>query len=277
MFPKADEPEVVVRFDASLVDLLPTTKPPHVAARGEGFSLGGDRDSLRLPAGDVELIRAVSAANPRTIVVVQAGSAVVVSEWLDTVPAVVHAWYGGSQAGPGLADVIRGSVNPSARLPFSVPADEADLPPFDRDATRFRYDRWHGWWHLARNGAIPTFPFGFGLSYTTFALGGVEVVPGDREITVRGTVQNTGARDGADVVQVYAELPDPDAPPRLVGFARVVVPAQDAAPFEVTVAIDRLATRDPESRTWRRASGRHRVAVARFAGDPDAVSFDLEL
>ncbi len=106
MFPSADEPEVVARFEASIADLPATTKPAHVTARGEGFSTGGDRESLRLPTADVELIRAVAAANPRTVVVIQAGSAVVVSEWLDAVPAIVQAWYGGCEAGPGLADVL---------------------------------------------------------------------------------------------------------------------------------------------------------------------------
>ena len=114
--------------------------------------MGGDRTLAAASRGDVALIRAVAAANPRTVVVIQAGSAVVATEWIDAVPAVVQAWYGGCPAGPGLADVLLGAVNPSARLPFSVPVDEADLPPFDRDATRFRYDRWHGWWHLARTG-----------------------------------------------------------------------------------------------------------------------------
>ena len=82
---------------------------------------------------------------------------------------MVQCWYGGGQAGPGLADVLFGAVNPSARLPFSVPVQEDDLPPFDRDATHVRYDRWHGWWHLERSGRTPAFPFGYGLSYTTFA------------------------------------------------------------------------------------------------------------
>ena len=224
--------------------------------------MGGDRTSLRLPPADVELIRAVAAANPRTVVVIQAGSAVVATEWLDAVPAVVQAWYGGCQAGPGLADVLLGTVNPSARLPFSVPVDEADLPPFDRNATRFRYDRWHGWWHLARTGTTPAFPFGFGLSYTTFALADVDVSAADDAVTVRGVVRNTGERDGADVVQVYAELPDPDAPPRLVGFTRVEVHAHDDATFAVTVPLERLATRDPERRV---APGNRPPSVRRRA------------
>lgn len=277
LFPSADEPEVVERFAASIADLPATTKPPHVIERGKGFSTGGDRESLRLPAADVELIRVVAAANPRTVVAIQAGSAVVASEWLAAAPAVVQSWYGGCEAGPGLADVLFGTVNPSARLPFSVPVDEADLPPFDRDATQFRYDRWHGWWHLARTGTTPAFPFGFGLSYTSFALGDVDVAVGEDGVTVRGEVRNTGGHDGADVVQVYAELPDREAPPRLVGFARVDVRADEAARFEVVVPTDRLATRDPDQRAWRAASGRHTIRVARFAGDPDAVVVEVDL
>jgi beta-glucosidase len=208
-------------------------------------------------------------------VAVQAGSAVISSEWIDAVPAVVQSWYAGCQAGPGLADVLVGAVGPSGRLPFSVPVDEGDLPPFDRDATHFRYDRWHGWWHLERAGTTPAFPFGFGLGYTTFVLAGADVARDGDSIVVTGSVRNTGARGGADVVQVYVELPDPDAPPRLGGFARVEVAAGEEAPFRVVVPVDRLATRDPERRAWRAATGPHRVRVARFAGDPRAVVVDV--
>ena len=277
LFPAADEPEVVDRFQARVAELPSITKPQHLVERTRGFSLGGDRSSLRLSDADVALVRAVAAANPRTVVVIQAGSAVVATEWCEAVPAVVQAWYGGSQAGPGLADVLLGEVNPSARLPFSVPVDEADLPDFDKDATQFRYDRWHGWWHLARSGAAATFPFGFGLSYTTFALTDVDATLADGTVTVRATVHNTGTRDGADVVQVYAELPDPDAPPRLVGFARVEVAAGGSADVQVDIPVDRLATRDPERHAWRPAEGRHRFVVGRHAGDPDAALLDLDL
>jgi beta-glucosidase len=275
LFPPGDEPDVVERFRAWVDGLPPTSRPERLAPRQRGFSIGGDRTSLRLPDADIALIRAVAAANPRTVVVVQAGSAVVASEWIDAVPAVVQSWYGGCEAGPGLADVLTGAVNPSARLPFSVPADEADLPPFDRDATSFTYDRWHGWWHLARTGAAPMFPFGSGLSYTTFELAdvGVEVV-GDA-VVATGSVRNTGDRDGADVVQVYASLPDPAAPPRLVGFARVEVPAGESAQFTIEVPLDRLATRDAGRHAWSSPAGTHRFTVARHAGDLAGSSVDL--
>ena len=91
-------------------------------------------------------------------------------------------------------------------------------------------------------------------------------------------MRNTGDRDGADVVQVYAELPDPDAPPRLVGFAaRRGAPRQADSAFEIAVPVDRLATRDPNGRAWRPAAGRHRFVVARFAGDPDAIPIEIDL
>jgi beta-glucosidase len=275
LFPPGDEPEVVERFEAMLAELPPTTTPARVSERPR-YQVG-DRSSLRLRDEDVALVRAVAAANPRTIVAIQSGSVVVMSEWVDAAPAVVQAWYGGSQAGPGLADVLFGVVNPSARLPFTIPVDEADLPPFDPDATSTRYDRWHGWWHLARTQRTPAFPFGFGLSYTTFELHDVEIsIVGD-EIVVSGVVDNTGNRDGTDVVQIYAQLPDPDAPARLVGFTRVAIAAAGVASFEVRIPLDRLAARDADAHAWRAATGRHRIVVARSAADPDAISCDIDL
>ena len=277
LLPKADDPGVVARYEQMVAALPPTTKPDRITTRPRGFSIGGDRASLRLSDGDVALIRAVAAANPRTVVVIQSGSAVVMTEWIDDVAAVVQAWYGGCQAGPGLADVLVGAVNPSARLPFSIPADEAHLPPFDRDATAFRYDRWHGWWHLARTGVAPAFPFGFGLSYTAFALDAVRVSAADGGATVRGVVHNIGERDGADVVQVYATLSDADAPQRLVGFARIEVAAGATEAFEIVIRADRLATRDAQQHRWLPPTGRHRLTVARYATDPQAITTAIDL
>jgi beta-glucosidase len=268
LFPPGDDPAEVATYEAALDQRPATTRPPRLADRSEGFSVGGDRRSLRLLDHDAALVHAVAATNPRTVVVVQAGSAVIMTDWVDEVAAVVQAWYGGAQAGPGLADVLVGDVVPSARLPFSIPADEDDLPPFDRDATSFRYDRWHGWWHLRRSGGAPAFPFGFGLSYTTFVLDDVAVVRDGEQVVATGVVRNTGARDGAEVVQVYAELPLDDRPDRLVGFTRVEVPAGGTAGFTVEVPFERLATRDPDSRTWCSPQGAHTFTVAQHADDP---------
>ena len=142
---------------------------------------------------------------------------------------------------------------------------------------RQTYDRWHGWWHLARNGTAAAFPFGFGLSYTDFEVADVAHVQLDGCVVVRGVVRNLGDRDGADVVQVYAELPHADRPPRLVGFVRVEVSAGESALFEIVVPMERLATRDSERKAWRSAEGAHRLTIARHANDPGAHTIELVL
>jgi beta-glucosidase len=278
LFPKVDEPEVVEAFTASLDHSLPTVRPGHLRARpGIGFSKGGDRSSIRLRPTDEALIAAVTGANQRTVVVIQSGSAVVMSDWVESVPAVTQAWYGGQEAGRGLADVLFGDVNPSARLPFTVAADESQLPAFDRDADHVVYDHWHGWWHAEREGHTPTYPFGFGLSYTSFELGEFSVDRSGDEIVVAGTVSNTGDRDGADVVQVYAASSDTGRRRRLIGFRRVEVAAGQSAAVELRIGLDALATRNGDTKMWDPARGRHELSVARNAGDVDARRLSIDL
>jgi beta-glucosidase len=202
---------------------------------------------------------------------------VVCSEWRSDVAAIVQPFYGGEQAGHGLADVLFGDVNPSARLPFTVPVSEDDLPAFDHDADRFTYDRWHGWWRAEHLGIVPAYPFGFGLSYTTFELGEIAVRRDGADIVVTGSVVNTGDRDGADVVQVYAALPDDEAPNRLVGFRRVEVDAGDSSTFEMRLPTDVLAQRDLETHSWTTPNGTYLITVARHVGDPAATSVAVEV
>lgn len=266
LFPPRDDDELVERFASE--PRLSVIRPDHVRGRpGLGFSVGGDRSSLRLRPDDEDLILAVAGANRRTVVVVQAGSAVVVSGWIDRVPTMLQAWYGGQQAGHGLADVLFGDVNPSGRLPFTVPADPADLPEFDRDADRVVYDRWHGWWRAERLAVAPQYPFGFGLSYTTFELGDVVVERRADGYEVTCTIVNTGDRHGADVVQVVARSADPDRPSRLVGFRRVEVAAGSSIAVTLTVPDERLTVRDPATRSWRPPDGPVELTVRRHAGE----------
>lgn len=268
LFPPGDDPELVERFRAE--PRLPTVRPDNVRGRaGLGFSVGGDRASLQLREDDEALIRAVAAANARTVVVIQAGSAVVVSGWIDRVPALVQAWYGGQQAGHGLADVLFGSENPSGRLPFTVPTHPGHLPDFDREADHVVYDRWHGWWRAEHLGHEPQFPFGFGLSYTTFELADVSVQETDAGCRVVCALANTGDRDGADVVQVYARFADPDVPRRLVAFRRIEVAAGESRLVELDIPADRFLQRDVATRSWHPPTGEVELAVARYATDPN--------
>jgi beta-glucosidase len=191
LFPAGDDVDEVERFMTWKATVPTVVRPPRQIGHAGSFALAGDRLSLRLLDADVALVRAVAAVNPRTIVVIQSGSAVVCSEWLESVPAVVQAWYGGCEAGTALADILTGVCAPSGRLPFTIPRDERDLPPFEPDRSSFTYDRWHGWWHLARNECTAAFPFGFGLGYTDFALSDVGVAHERERVIVSGTLANT--------------------------------------------------------------------------------------
>ncbi len=243
------------------------------AAGGTGMSPGGDRRTLALREQHETLIELVAGANPRTVVAVMGGSAVVIERWRRRVPAILLLWYPGMEGGHALADVLLGRVEPGGRLPFAVPTDAAHLPPFDRAATRATYDLWHGQWKLDRDGTPAAFPFGFGLSYTTFALRDARVAGAGPERVVHVTVANTGARSGSDVVQVYGGLPGSayERPVRrLLGFRRIALDSGAAATVAIPISLATLAVRrDGGFETER---GAYRIEVARFAGDPDALT-----
>jgi beta-glucosidase len=269
LFPGEDDPALVGRFTARIAAERLIEPPGHAApsAADGGFSVGGDRRSLHLHDHDVELIRAVAAANPRTVVAVVAGSAVVASEWDRSVAAIVQSWYSGMEGGHALADVLLGKVDASGRLPFSIPRTESDLPAFDPDAETFTYDGWHGYWHLARQGTPAAYPFGFGLSYTSFVLESASAEVGDDGIRVSGSLRNSGGRAGTDVVQVYAHREGSDRPDRLVGFQRVELAAGETAGLRLVIPLTTLAERDVDTHCMTVPPGSYLMRVARNASD----------
>jgi beta-glucosidase len=270
LFPGDDDPELVERFAAQIAAERSIEPPLHAASRSDraGFAVGGDRGSLRLHDDDVTLIRTVAASNPRTVVAIVAGSAVVISEWDESVPAVVQSWYSGMEGGNGLADVLLGKVDASGRLPFSVPRSESDLPAFASQAESFVYDRWHGYWHLERQGTIPAYAFGFGLSYTTFALEEADAELIGDTIEIGASLRNTGVRQGSDVLQVYAHREGSSRPGRLVAFERIELDAFETATVKLGIDLPRLAERDVASHSMVVRPGRYQLRVARSASDP---------
>jgi beta-glucosidase len=207
-------------------------------------SEGYDRDSLALPGHQDDLVRAVAAANPNTVVVVNSGSPVEMP-WRDDVAAVLLTWFGGQEYGNALADVLTGAAEPGGRLPTTWPATLEDVPvsnvtPVDGkvaydEGVHIGYRAW------LRAGTEPAYPFGHGLGYTTWTIDGVAATPTVREgdaVIVTATVANTGARAGKHVVQVYASRADSvvDRPVRwLVGFAPVRLDAGASAEVSIEV------------------------------------------
>lgn len=281
-----DDPDQAKAFAARVAPGAAVETPPHVRDRDDsgGFARGGDRRSLHLADEQVALVRTVARTAPRTIVALVGGSAFVTAEWEDEVPAVVQSWYGGMEAGPGLADVLLGVVDASGRLPFTVPRRAHDLVPFDSDATSVSYDDQHGWWRAEALGLIPAHPFGFGLSYTSFTVEQAAASSADGDgptagpllgagagtapaVMVTATVHNTGARDGSHVVQVYAARAGWRRP-RLVGFARAEVAAGATVAVKVAVTRAALAERDTERHAMVVRAGPCDLRVAAHAADP---------
>ncbi|MGO8862712.1 MAG: beta-glucosidase family protein [Acidimicrobiales bacterium] len=202
-----------------------------VVFTGELQHEGSDR-SLALPGDADQLIAAVAAVNPRTVVVVNSGGAVLMP-WLPQVAGVVEAWYPGEEDGTAVAAVLTGRVDPSGRLPITFPASPtaqpastgAEFPGIDAEVSfGTGLDIGYRWYQA--NGVAPLFPFGFGLDYTTFALSDAQIAPlptGGYSVQVDAT--NTGIRSGADVVQAYVSDPSGlgEPPEQLRAFTKLVV------------------------------------------------------
>jgi beta-glucosidase len=251
-----------------------------------------DLPSLALPENQDETIRQVARANPHTIVVLETGTATLMP-WIDNVSAVAEAWYGGTNAAQAVARVLVGEVNPSGHLPITFPKSESDLPhpvltpPPPKSTTEFygasgeEHDRAGlpkfdvnysegllvGYKWYAAKGKPVRFPFGYGLSYTTFAYSGLKVAPDGR--SARVTVSNTGTRSGRAVAQLYASLPpSTEEPDRLAGWAVLTLLPKESR--EVTIAIEplSLAVYDLQSKGFAISPGRFKFHVG-------SSSFDL--
>ncbi|MCP9786642.1 beta-glucosidase family protein [Cyanobium sp. N5-Cardenillas] len=249
------------------------------SARAGGAFASGDRTRLQLPADQEALILAVAAANPRTVVVLMGGGAILCEAWRQRVPGLLLLWYPGQRGGEALADVLLGRVSPSGRMPYAVPTDASHLPPFDPRARRITYDLWHGYRRLGRHRHPAAFPFGFGLSYSSFSHSDPEAqqLPGALELTV--TVANTGTMDAAEVVQIYAEPPGQavERPRRsLVGFRRLSLQPGQSERVAIEIPLRRLAWFDASRDAFLLEGGPHRLIVARHAEDR-GIGVDLTL
>jgi beta-glucosidase len=289
---KAKAPSANVHFDsgadpAKAASLAKQSDIAIVFAH-QWTSEGEDLPSLSLPDNQDTLIQQVAAANPRTIVVLETGTAVTMP-WLDRVSGVLEAWYAGSKGADAVANILFGDVNPTAKLPMTFPRSEADLPhptvrtpppgakdialrqkAQDQPTYSIEYDEGlkvgYKWYDAEKKPVL--FPFGFGLSYTTYAYSGLQVQPG-KQTTVNFTVKNTGKRAGAEIAQVYAALPaEASVPPkRLVGWAKVKLNPGESK--QVTVSIDPkyLSIYDEAQDGWKLIPGSYTFMVGGSSQD----------
>jgi beta-glucosidase len=287
----AQAPNAHVQYDSGtdLASAAALAKASDVAIvfASQWESEGMDLDSLSLPDHQDDLIAAVAAANPHTIVVLETGSPVTMP-WVDQVSGILEAWYGGSRGAQALARVIFGDVNPTAKLPITFPRSDADLPhltivkPPAESVTRHHepggwkrvaaglpafqttYDEGlkvgYKWYDAEKKPVL--FPFGYGLSYATYSYSNLKVTPGDK-VHLTFTVTNTGARDGAEIAEVYAALPESagEPPKRLVGWSKVKLNAGESKEVAIEIVPEYLSIFNVDQDAWQLIPGDYTLLV----------------
>lgn len=240
---------------------------------------GQDRPSMALPRSQNELINAVAAANKNTIVVLNNGTPVLMTDWLKNVPGLVEMWFPGQEGGTAIASILFGDVNPSGKLPDTLAAAREDYPDYGHfPGTNGHVDYvegiYIGYRHFDKRNIAPLFPFGYGLSYTTFRysglkLSGAELAPGGA-LRASVNITNAGSREGAEVAELYIHDPKPaiDKPVReLKGFAKVDLKPGETKTVVFNVTPRALAYCDVAGKQWRADAGPYEVQIGASSRD----------
>ena len=251
---------------------------------GSGLAKGGDRTELELPTTQQSLITRVASRAKNTVVVLEAGSAVTMRGWVDQVDTLVMAWYPGMQGGAALARVLFGDVNPSGKLPVTFARSMAQLPPWDIESNEVEYGYLHGYRLLDENDEAPEFAFGFGLTYTEFAVGRLAL---DRStasaqdvVTVSVDVHNAGTRVGDEIIQLYVSYPSSGvlrSKSDLRGFRRVSLEPGEVKTVQLELRPSDLAYFDESTSTWVTQRGDYTLRVGTSSRDvPLATTLRVE-
>jgi beta-glucosidase len=243
-------------------------------------SEGGDR-TFELPVGQAELIREIAAANKKTIVAVTSGGNVASADWIASVPGYIEAWYGGQEGGRALAEALFGDVNPSGKLPATFEAKAEDNPTFanyypEGDSIKVEYKEgiFVGYRGYEKNHVKPLFPFGYGLSYTTFKFSKLAVAGNGAKATVSFDVTNTGKRAGAEVAEVYvaddhAKVGRPAK--ELKGFEKVTLAPGETKHVSVPLDERAFAYYDVDAKKWKIEPGKFGILVGDSSEKPELM------
>ncbi|MDF2985477.1 MAG: beta-glucosidase-like glycosyl hydrolase [Eubacterium sp.] len=245
-----------------------------------GGDIGGDRKNLGLHPEDEDLIEAVSRVNPNVIVVIQGGSTIIVEPWKNRVRAILMQWYPGMEGGTALANVLFGKINPSAKLPVTVPATPQQLPYYDIDATAIVYDYYHGYFLADKNKYQVTYPFGFGLSYTTYSYSNAKASPVNGRVTVSVDVKNAGEVAGDEIVQLYIGYMDSKVERHvkdLKGFTKVHLEPGETRTVSISLDKEELAYYCESSGSWVVEDIGYIAMIGASSADKDLLKTEFNL
>ncbi len=243
--------------------------------------VGGDRLSLRLHENESKLIQQVSPMNKNSVVVLIGGSAIIMEEWKDQANAIIHGFYPGMEGGTAIAKTIFGDNNPGGKLPFTVASDESHYPEFDRLGEEATYDRYHGYIKLDEDGNKAAFPFGYGLSYTTFTHDNLMVSIQDDAVEVSVNVTNTGAVVGDQVMQLYIGFDNSSVEREhklLKGFQRLTLNPGETKKVTLLCPFDKLKWYNPEAGGWELEQMEYQAYIGSSSDEKDLImeSFIIE-
>jgi len=240
----------------------------------------GDRINLGLKKDDIKLIEAIAKVNKKCVVVLVGGSAILMEEWKEKVPSILMAWYSGMEGGHALANILFGEVNPSGKLPFTIPKDQAHLPFFDIYVDEIEYGYYHGYTLMEKEKIEPAFPFGFGLSYTEYLYENIRVESAEEKIIVSVNVSNIGAIAGEQIVQLYVgfENSSVDRPLKLLrGFKRVALKPTETKTVSFDVRKKDLAWYNPDNRVWEVESIEYTIYIGSSSKNEDLLTTQISL
>lgn len=242
------------------------------------LALGGDRKYLHLHERDIRAIHTAASVNKNVVVSLVAGSAVTVEEWHPEVSGILETFYNGLEGGNALARILFGDVCPSGKLPFTVPKAESDLPPFNSFDSVVSYGYYHGYSLFDKEQKAPRYPFGYGLSYTTFDISQLvlhkAVLSAYDSVYISVKVKNTGTRAGGEVVQLYVYYPQStiEMPEKLLrAFRKVYLQPGEERVIDLAAPVSDLTYYDAASNKMEILTGNYSIAVSNNSAAPTAL------
>ncbi len=234
----------------------------------------GDRSNLGLKEDDIKLIDAVAKVNKKCVVVLVGGSAIIMEEWKEKVSSILMAWYSGMEGGHALANILFGKVNPSGKLPITIPKDPAHLPYFKIDIDEIEYGYYHGYTLMEKENIEPAFPFGFGLSYTEYTYENIKVESTEEKIIGIVDISNVGAVAGEEIVELYVGFEDSsvDRPIKLLrGFKRVPLEPNETKTVSTEVKKKDLAWYNPDNNAWEVENIEYTIYIGASSSNKDLL------
>jgi hypothetical protein len=246
-----------------------------VGTSNEVETEGADRQDLILPAEQDELIRRVAEVNKNVVVVLSTGSPVVMDKWINSVDGIVEMWFAGSEGGNAIADVLLGNYNPSGKLPVTFPAKWENCSAFDSykkypARTYYDDDIYVGYRHFDKYGIEPLFPFGFGLSYTSFEYSNLETKTEGAKFVISFDLKNAGGIKGEEVPQLYAGKiqPSVDRPVKeLKNFSKVSLDPGEIKKVSFVLSKEDLVYYDEKSDGWKTEAGDYSIMIGSSSKD----------